>query len=95
MTTCRQVDCFSYEVWLFINKVVALEWILFKDLILPASTMETPWRNGSASDSISEGCVFKSRRGQSFFLNFYHGVKDAIQLKSHTLNIDSQISNME
>ena len=26
----------------------------------------TPWRNGSASDSRSEGCVFKSRRGQFF-----------------------------
>ena len=25
---------------------------------------KTPWRNGSASDSRSEGCVFKSRRGQ-------------------------------
>ena len=24
------------------------------------------WRNGSASDSRSEGCVFKSRPGQSF-----------------------------
>ena len=29
--------------------------------------METPWRNGSASDSRSEGCVFKSRRGQIVF----------------------------
>ena len=29
----------------------------------------TPWRNGSASDSRSEGCVFKSRRGQNFFLS--------------------------
>ena len=28
----------------------------------------TPWRNGSASDSRSEGCVFESRRGQ---LTFY------------------------
>ena len=28
--------------------------------------METPWRNGSASDSRSEGCVFKSRPGQRF-----------------------------
>ena len=29
----------------------------------------TPWRNGSASDSRSEGCVFESRRGQNdFFL---------------------------
>ena len=28
----------------------------------------TPWRNGSASDSRSEGCVFESRRGQNLFL---------------------------
>ena len=28
----------------------------------------TAWRNGSASDSRSEGCVFESRRGQFFFL---------------------------
>ena len=28
-----------------------------------ADTNEAPWRNGSASDSRSEGCVFKSRRG--------------------------------
>ena len=27
----------------------------------------TPWRNGSASDSRSEGCVFESRRGQVMF----------------------------
>ena len=32
--------------------------------------METPWRNGSASDSRSEGCVFKSRRGQYFFKQY-------------------------
>nr|XP_050866219.1 serine/threonine-protein kinase S6KL isoform X2 [Vespula vulgaris] len=33
---------------------------------------KTPWRNGSASDSRSEGCVFKSRRGQALlFLSFY------------------------
>ena len=25
------------------------------------------WRNGSASDSRSEGCVFKSRQGHFFF----------------------------
>ena len=30
---------------------------------------QTPWRNGSASDSRSEGCVFKSRRGQLVFLS--------------------------
>ena len=28
---------------------------------------ETSWRNGSASDSRSEGCVFESRRGQNIF----------------------------
>ena len=28
----------------------------------------TSWRNGSASDSRSEGCVFESRRGQFVFL---------------------------
>ena len=32
-------------------------------LQLPSSQV-TPWRNGSASDSRSEGCVFESRRGQ-------------------------------
>ena len=30
----------------------------------------TPWRNGSASDSRSEGCVFESRRGQNLFACF-------------------------
>ena len=30
-------------------------------------TWLTPWRNGSASDSRSEGCVFESRRGQNIF----------------------------
>ncbi|XP_074197981.1 uncharacterized protein LOC141573519 [Camelus bactrianus] len=29
----------------------------------------TSWRNGSASDSRSEGCVFKSRRGQAGFFS--------------------------
>ena len=28
----------------------------------------TPWRNGSASDSRSEGCVFESRRGHRFLV---------------------------
>ena len=30
------------------------------------TVFKTPCRNGSASDSRSEGCVFESRRGQSF-----------------------------
>ena len=32
----------------------------------------TPWRNGSASDSRSEGCVFESRRGQNLFPTSWH-----------------------
>ena len=28
----------------------------------------TPWRNGGASDSRSEGCVFESRRGELLLL---------------------------
>ena len=31
----------------------------------PPRPPSTPWRNGSASDSRSEGCVFKSRRGHA------------------------------
>ena len=31
------------------------------------SNITTPWRNGSASDSRSEGCVFESRRGHHHF----------------------------
>ena len=44
---------------------------LFRCLLTSSSVLSilfltsTPWRNGSASDSRSEGCVFKSRRGHS------------------------------
>ena len=36
-------------------------------LVVAQTCQLTPWRNGSASDSRSEGCVFESRRGQTFF----------------------------
>ena len=36
-----------------------------------AIVCKTPWRNGSASDSRSEGCVFESRRGHMFFIYLY------------------------
>ena len=32
----------------------------------------TPWCNGSASDSRSEGCVFESHRGQNLFRESTH-----------------------
>ena len=39
--------------------------------ILPLMTL---WRNGSASDSRSEGCVFNSRQGHTifFYFNFFN-----------------------
>ena len=41
----------------------------------------TPWRNGSASDSRSEGCVFKSRRGHAFlFISFKNPVHLQVML---------------
>ncbi len=42
----------------------------------------TPWRNGSASDSRSEGCVFKSRRGQIRYLilNVKHFFKKCLRI---------------
>ena len=36
-------------------------------LLAPFHNM-TPWRNGSASDSRSVGCVFESRRGHQVFV---------------------------
>ena len=33
-----------------------------------------PWRNGSASDSRSEGCVFKSRRGHILGYSYFHNL---------------------
>ena len=44
--------------------------ILGKFIILKFNHVtKTPWRNGSASDSRSEGCVFESRRGHIFFIS--------------------------
>ena len=45
----------------------------------------TPWRNGSASDSRSEGCVFESRRVQNLVLfDCENGLKSIMNtLRSH------------
>jgi hypothetical protein len=49
---------------------------VFKYLQLRLFNQATLWRNGSASDSRSEGCVFKSRQGQIFFpSNFINSLK--------------------
>ena len=41
--------------------------ILFPSQFCQIMIKLTPWRNGSASDSRSEGCVFESRRGLELF----------------------------
>ena len=41
--------------------------ILFPSQFCQIMIKLTPWRNGSASDSRSEGCVFESRRGHKLF----------------------------
>ena len=46
----------------------------------------TPWRNGSASDSRSEGCVFESRRGHNNFVYIiytyiYYDISDCIDIE--------------
>ena len=47
--------------------------ILFPSQFCQFMIKLTPWRNGSASDSRSEGCVFESRRGHKLFslINFF------------------------
>ena len=52
-----------------------LNWYLFNTFVHCSTFIwncikMTPWRNGSASDSRSEGCVFESRRGQNSFAFF-------------------------
>lgn len=44
-------------------------------------TIVTSWRNGSASDSRSEGCVFKSRRGQDWFFSCGDRVRSISKLR--------------
>ena len=45
----------------------------------------TSWRNGSASDSRSEGCVFKSRRGQILEKGSFHKVAGQFVFDSRNL----------
>ena len=59
----------------------------------------TPWRNGSASDSRSEGCVFESRRGHKFFLYLFNGgAKDILppmRIELMTFGLQDQRSATE
>ena len=48
-----------------VTSVATMDWP-WRLLETTLPSIMTPWRNGSASDSRSEGCVFESRRGQNF-----------------------------
>ena len=51
----------------------------------------TSWRNGSASDSRSEGCVFKSRRGQvGFFSSQSTGAAEGVESSSILRDLTSR-----
>ena len=70
-------------------KLLKLRFV-FMNLNRPAKYQLTPWRNGSASDSRSEGCVFKSRRGQLFFILIHisywsHGMRGWVIFQLFTL----------
>ena len=56
-----------------VTSVATMDWP-WRLLETTLPSIMTPWRNGSASDSRSEGCVFESRRGQTFFLDIKVGV---------------------
>ena len=45
---------------------------LYTPSVVPVTFRMTAWRNGSASDSRSEGCVFESRRGHYLFIFIFH-----------------------
>ena len=61
----------------FVWNLVNFHYVLFELLTIQL----TPWRNGSASDSRSEGCVFKSRRGHAFlFISFKNPVHLQVML---------------
>ena len=49
------------------NLATPVPGVTVTELYNSLSSGRTLWRNGSASDSRSEGCVFKSRQGQHFF----------------------------
>ena len=52
----------------------------------------TPWRNGSASDSRLEGCVFESRRDQ---LSFFAIILITISIKKNAKAILKSVEIMK
>jgi hypothetical protein len=62
-------NIFQLATLLFVADNFIESYLAVYDSKICPSEYRTPWRNGSASDSRSEGCVFKSRRGQNTFLD--------------------------
>ena len=53
---------------IFRNDKLKIRYYWYNRILTRWRASTTPWRNGSASDSRSEGCVFESRRGQGLIL---------------------------
>ena len=66
----RFFQAFIFKLLLFLHRLKFPSQIYHK-LNVDTRYQLTPWRNGSASDSRSEGCVFESRRGQRNLIFFF------------------------
>ena len=53
------------------------------------------WRNGSASDSRSEGCVFESRRGQQIVFHLIKNFLPPMRIELMTFGLQDQRSATE
>ena len=73
---------FLHIIVFFYDFTVILFWNISKRNLCAS----TPWRNGSASDSRSEGCVFKSRRDQLFA---FPALNSSVSLPSNSLQKES------
>jgi hypothetical protein len=78
------VNIIAITYWMLALVLFSLQMRTTTFFSIPLLT-STPWRNGSASDSRSEGCVFKSRRGQISFL----------RKKLNELNNKNDVKTME
>ena len=66
-STARGASLSSAGVWV---SCFSLWFLLEFEYLVVKNFHMTAWRNGSASDSRSEGCVFESRRGHMIFFYF-------------------------
>ena len=64
--SCMNIRIYEAPSGNIYNLATPVPGVTVTQLYNSQSSGRTLWRNGSASDSRSEGCVFKSRQGQNF-----------------------------